>query len=238
MTNGFKKIAVSKPRSVGERLRSARLRRKLTLTELEGLSKVRAFFIEAMEASAFDKLPATVYCLGFLRAICQVLNVPYQRFEGEFRKEQTLWLKIHTTSFDHHRLIRAHRPKTLITPKLIALGSALATVLAVTGYFYVQLATFLSPPLLEIIEPGTEAKLGSDEVQVVGKTSEGATVTINQESVVPGPDGHFSQAISLEQGINELEVSAQTRFGRQTTKQIKILRERSEAHHEADETNT
>lgn len=238
MTNGFHKISLAKPRTVGERLRLARLRRKLTITDLQQRSKVRGFFIEAIERSQFDKLPATVYCLGFLRSITQALELSHQKFESEFRHEHELWLKINGTTLDHDRLIKAHTLKLVVTPKLIAMGTALLTVLAVSGYLWWQLAIFLRPPLLAISQPGTEAKIDGETVTIAGKTSEGATVTINQEPVVPGPDGSFAAEISIAQGINELEVTAQTRFNRKTTKRINILRQRSEAHHEADETGS
>ncbi|MBI3261510.1 helix-turn-helix domain-containing protein [Candidatus Berkelbacteria bacterium] len=238
MTNGFTKTVLRKPRSVGERLRALRLRRKLTLSELEATSRVRIFFIEAIERGDYGKLPATVYCLGFLRAICQVLMVPYEKFEGEFRAERELWIKIHGTTFDHGRLIKAHAPKILLTPKLIAIGSAAFAAALVFGYLWWQFSIFLSPPLLTISEPGTEAKIVGETVKIVGKTSEGATVTINEQPVVPGADGGFVQEIILNPGINELELTAQTRFNKKTTKRINILRERSEAHHEGSETGS
>lgn len=238
MTNGFTKTVVGKPRSVGERLRALRLRRKLSHSELEAASKVRVFFIEAIERGDYGKLPATVYCLGFLRAICQVLAIPYEKFEGEFRAERELYLTLHGTTLDHNRLIRAHAPKMLLTPKLIAIGSAAFAVVVVFGYLWWQLSIFLSPPLLAITEPGAEAKIEGETVKIVGKTSEGATVTINNEPVVPGADGGFAQEITVNPGINELELTAQTRFNKKTTKRINILRQRSEAHHDGTETGS
>lgn len=238
MTNGFTKTAVHKPRSVGERLRALRLRRKLTLSELQAASKVRVFFIEAIERGDYGRLPATVYCLGFLRAICQVLAIPYEKFEDEFRAERELYLTLHGTTLERNRLIKAHAPKILLTPKLIAITGAASTVLVVFGYLWWQLSIFLSPPLLAITEPGTEAKILGETVKIVGKTSEGATVTINNEPVVPGPGGVFAQEITLNPGINELELVAQTRFNKKTTKRINILRQRSEAHHDGNETGS
>lgn len=238
MVSGFRKIALIKPRSVGERLHYLRLRRKLMLGQLEEQTKVRAFFIEALEKSQFDKLPATVYCLGFLRSIAQALKVPFERFEADFKAERELWLKIRGTNFDHFEQIKAYQPRFVISPRLLAVASALATVMVVTAYIYFQVASFLSPPILDIFEPADEAKVEGELVKVVGKTSEGATVMINREPIVPSSNGSFEQEISLTPGINELEISAQSRFNKKTTKNIKVLRSRSQAGHEANQTGS
>lgn len=238
MVDGFTKTNVKKPRSVGERLRALRLRRALTLADIEAHSKVRSFFIEAIEQSQFGKLPATVYCLGFLRAITASLGVPYEKFETDFKAEHELWLKIQGTGFDHTKLMAAYKAKFVVSPKVLAFAGALFSICIGVGYLYYQVASFLTPPMLEIVEPANQAKLTGDTVKLIGHTTQGASVTINGQQIVASPDGTFSEDISLTPGINELEVSSATRFNKKTTKQIKILRERSQAQNETNQTGS
>ena len=52
---------------IGERLRSAREARGLSLEEIEAGTRIRRRYLEALEAEAFDEIPGPAYVKGFLR---------------------------------------------------------------------------------------------------------------------------------------------------------------------------
>src|SRR5579884_927332 len=64
------------PLGIGERLRSARLARGLSLDDVEAGTRIRRRFLEALEREEFDELPGPVYVRGFLRIYGEFLGIP------------------------------------------------------------------------------------------------------------------------------------------------------------------
>jgi cytoskeletal protein RodZ len=64
------------PRSPGEILRAARLRRRISLTEAEQATRIRQRYLQALEDDDYSVLPAGVYSVGFLRNYAIYLGVP------------------------------------------------------------------------------------------------------------------------------------------------------------------
>ena len=50
---------------IGEKLKEARLKKNLTLTDVENITKIRARYIQALEEENFKILPGNVYIKGF-----------------------------------------------------------------------------------------------------------------------------------------------------------------------------
>lgn len=70
------------PVGIGERLRSAREARGLSLDEIEAATRIRRRFLEALEAEAFDQLPGGAYARGFLRTYASYLGLPAEDLVG------------------------------------------------------------------------------------------------------------------------------------------------------------
>jgi cytoskeleton protein RodZ len=60
--------------SVGAFLRELRARRGVSLEEIARTTRVAPRYLEALEADAYDDLPAPVFIRGFIRAYCQALG--------------------------------------------------------------------------------------------------------------------------------------------------------------------
>src|SRR6185436_12879273 len=60
--------------SVGGFLRDLRARRGVSLDEIARKTRVAPRYLEALEADAFEDLPAPVFIRGFIRAYCQALG--------------------------------------------------------------------------------------------------------------------------------------------------------------------
>lgn len=69
---------------VGERLREQRIKLGLTLEEVEEQTKIRRFYIEAIENEDYKSLPGKVYIIGFLRSYCKILNINPKDIIDEF----------------------------------------------------------------------------------------------------------------------------------------------------------
>lgn len=62
--------------SVGAYLRELRARRGVSIDEVARTTRVAQRYLAALEADAFDSLPAPVFTRGFIRAYCQALAEP------------------------------------------------------------------------------------------------------------------------------------------------------------------
>jgi cytoskeleton protein RodZ len=60
--------------SVGAHLRELRTRRGVSLDDIARATRVAQRYLVALEADAFDSLPAPVFIRGFIRAYCQALG--------------------------------------------------------------------------------------------------------------------------------------------------------------------
>jgi len=64
---------------LGELLREARLRRALTLAEVERDTRINRDYLEALESERYELLPAPVYARGFLRSYARHLGLDEQQ---------------------------------------------------------------------------------------------------------------------------------------------------------------
>jgi hypothetical protein len=70
---------------------------------------------------------------------------------------------------------------------------------------------------LQILSPQDEAMVNSPQVEVVGSAPAGAVVSINEEIVLVPENGQFRAMVSLEEGLNLIEIIASDTSGNETS---------------------
>jgi cytoskeleton protein RodZ len=70
---------------IGNTLREARVRRNLTLQQVEEDTKIRVKYVQAMENEDFDVMPGATYVKGFLRTYSEYLSLDPDVIIGEYR---------------------------------------------------------------------------------------------------------------------------------------------------------
>jgi cytoskeleton protein RodZ len=70
---------------IGNTLREARVRRNLTLQQVEEDTKIRVKYVQAMENEDFDVMPGATYVRGFLRTYATYLSVDPDVILDEYR---------------------------------------------------------------------------------------------------------------------------------------------------------
>src|SRR5919206_1396380 len=73
--------------AIGDRLREARMRQGLDLTEVEVATKIRAKYLRALENDEFSMLPGSTYVKSFLRTYAEYLGLDAQLLVEEFRAQ-------------------------------------------------------------------------------------------------------------------------------------------------------
>lgn len=217
----FKTRKIKPPKSLGETLRQARKRKDITIDQAEEETKIRARYLRALENGSYEQLPGNIYSLGFL--------TKYADFLGLNKKNLTLQFKLEKKDINQEVVFSRERkikgPRFSLTPKLLIFASVILAIVLIFGYIIYSVRTFAMPPNLEISSPSTEQVVKEDTAMIVGKTDEGASLSINDQIVLLDDKGNFSQEIKLNQGLNIFELRAENRLKKQTVKQIKILAE-------------
>jgi cytoskeleton protein RodZ len=72
--------------SVGNKLREARARRKLSLEEVEAETKIRTRYLQAIENEEWDQLPEDTYARAFIRTYGRFLGLDGDRLAEEQRR--------------------------------------------------------------------------------------------------------------------------------------------------------
>jgi len=68
---------------------------------------------------------------------------------------------------------------------------------------------------LTVTEPQDNTITSADSIDVKGRTSPGATVSVNEEIVSAVNEGNFVITIGLDEGINTIEVHASDETGKE-----------------------
>lgn len=131
---------------IGERLRNAREAKGLSLQAMEGITRIRAIYLQALEDEQFDRLPAPVYAKGFLRTYAGALGLnPEQlmeQYSGGFEAPAQSIVGVHPVEIP----IRPVAPRSPLRR-----GATLAGIFLLVGVLgvgilgYLQLRRFGEP---------------------------------------------------------------------------------------------
>jgi glucodextranase-like protein len=81
------------------------------------------------------------------------------------------------------------------------------------------------PVTIQITSPQDGATVNTPQVQVTGVSSPGAVVTVNDDILIAGPDGKFDSTVSLEDGLNLIEIVASNDSGSETSLELTVTYE-------------
>ena len=103
---------------IGSTLREARVRRNLTLQQVEEDTKIRVKYVQAMENEEFDIMPGPTYVKGFLRTYSEYLGLDPDVIIGEYRsREPRASYRVHEEPFGGVSTLgkpRSHRGRNTI----------------------------------------------------------------------------------------------------------------------------
>lgn len=215
----FTRRKIKTPKTLGEILIGARKKKDVTLEQAEEETKVRIKYLEALEQGRYEALPASVYAIGFLTKYAEFLGLNkeslVERFSGERGK-----------GYNHAKIMverRIHEPLFSITPKFFAIIGITLVLVAILGYIAYSVNQFTSPPNLEILSPTTNQVYKDENLDIIGKTDEGATLTINGQNVQIDDMGNFRQTVKLHPGLNSFEIRSINALKKENVKLIKVV---------------
>ncbi|MFZ5933120.1 MAG: helix-turn-helix domain-containing protein [Patescibacteria group bacterium] len=208
-------------KTIGSLIKEARTRKKISLTKLEGVTKIKKEFLQALEAEAWNKLPEYPVVSGFVKNIAHALGVSERNLLAVLRRDyppQSLPINPKPDVED----------RFVWSPKLTFMVGVGIVVVFLLAYLTLQYKKFVSPPSLSVFEPKEGQTVSQRTLKVSGKTDSDATVKINNQPVILDADGNFSAEILVYEGTTEIEIRAKSRAGKQTVVRRKIVPELKE----------
>jgi len=202
-------------KSVGEIIKEARIKKKLSREKLEVRTKIKKEFIEALENSKWDLLPEYPVVLGFVKNIASNLGLKEANLIALLRRDYPP----KTLPVNPKPEIRE---KFKWSPRLTFITAAIFIFIIITFYLGLSYFNFIRPPSLEIKEPSENQLVDKNLLVVRGNTNPEAYVEINNQPVIVEEDGCFVTEIEISDETQEIVVVAKSRSGKETIVHRKI----------------
>ncbi|MDH7480252.1 MAG: helix-turn-helix domain-containing protein, partial [Syntrophomonadaceae bacterium] len=130
---------------IGKTLREAREAKNLTLAEAEEATKIRKYYLSALEAEDFQALPGQVYAIGFIKNYARFLGLDANILVDAFKaREDAPPLPLQTTPKTRHRP-RPSQEKGASWIEKHGWKTALLLLAAVLAFFWLAESGYLKP---------------------------------------------------------------------------------------------
>ena len=167
---------------IGATLREARLNKKISLDELQQMTKIQKRYLEALEQGDFDRLPGEYYVRTFIRQYAQAVGINGEKLVAAFdgdedqllpelpKREQVAEVQ-NTRTQVHTQMSRKGKQKDYVP--IIVLGSIALVILIIVGYTTLQ--DYKSTSMIEApssVEKQNSTKASTSHTSSSTRTSE------------------------------------------------------------------
>ena len=195
--------------SVGEILKKQREKLKIDFIDVEGATKIREKFLNAVESNNWRIFSSKVYIEGIIKNYSTFLNLNPAATLAFFRRD---YERRESVKFKGKLGRYYFTPET----KKIILALLFFIFFLFFGYFGYQLKMYFSPPKITIVSPKKDVFNKEERVKIVGKTEKDATITIFGERLYQNKEGIFEFNYPLQPGKNELVIEVVGANGKKT----------------------
>jgi len=202
-------------RTIGQIIKTARTEKKLSVSSLAEITKIKASFIVSIENENWSSLPSFAVILGFVKSISTALGL-----------DQNSTVAVLKRDYPPKSLNINPKPdvesKFKWSPKITFIVGISTVVLFVLGYLGIQYMRFISPARITIESPKEGQIVLGGSVMVFGSSDPDAKITINGQPVLADEDGKFSYKIEVVPTTSEIVIKAISRSGKERTISRKI----------------
>jgi cytoskeletal protein RodZ len=196
-------------KTAGEVIKQARVRKKLSRKQLEGKTKIKEGFIEALEKSNWNELPEYPVVTGFVKNIAGILGLKEDSLTALLRRDYPPKdLRVNPKPEPNE--------KFKWSPRLTFLTAIALLLLTVFIYLGVSYLNFIKPPVLELSEPEENQLVNGNFVRVKGKTNTEAFLEVNNQPVLVEENGSFEVEIEVSESTKEIVIVSKSRSGKET----------------------
>jgi cytoskeletal protein RodZ len=207
MTAGFSLRKIKTDTTLGQRLKRARVRKKISLLDAEIDTKIRGKFLSALEDDDWKNLPADAYTKGFVIRYGKYLGLDPDKILTQYQKEKDMRFSRDEEHILPQRSVKEF--KFILTPRIFVPLFIGVFIVAVFGYITYQVYGFAAAPALAVMTPNDNAVFEEDVIEIKGITDQNAKVYVNKDQIQVSSDGKFVTEYRLQKGANVIEVKAQ-----------------------------
>lgn len=182
-------------KTVGEILKSERLKQNKSILQLHRETKIPERFIEALETNSFSVLPPDTFVKGFIKIYSQALGLSSSQLLAVYRRDREgqEQKEIVPPSLSDDGV----QQKWHWTPKLTAI-MVISIIMAIfLSYLGWQIWQFLAPPKLIVEQPANNQIIKEETVEVIGQVNKDVSVYVNDQLVNITDQGKFTYTIKL-----------------------------------------
>ncbi|XLQ20412.1 MAG: helix-turn-helix domain-containing protein [Candidatus Moraniibacteriota bacterium] len=217
--------------TLGETLMQMREGRRMRSNDLAHEINVKASYIDALEIGDYDNLPMKVYVKGYVRSYARFFGVSDKNLLDMFEREYSIYQNINKKDEEEEVQRLPKVPKIVFTPKIIVVIISLVALSGIGLYLYFSVDNFISSPWLIVENPVSGSVINNNKVEVKGKTRSNSQVFINDQQIFVDMDGKFSDIVSLNNGLNAINIKSVNKFEKESVEKIVI-----EANYEIEKT--
>lgn len=199
-------------KTVGQILAQERQNKRITLSQLSELTKIKLEYLQALEKDQYEALPSSVFIKGFIKAYARVLNLDQKALLAILRRDYQEDLEGQLLPKEFMNPVskrqKQWRPVTLV---VLAVAVIFFSLFGYIGWQWINLNR---PPQLEIYSP-QESEYVSSQIIVSGITDNEAVISVNAQPIAISPDGSFRTEIYLpREGISTITIEATDQRGK------------------------
>ncbi|KKQ48434.1 MAG: hypothetical protein US95_C0044G0006 [Candidatus Woesebacteria bacterium GW2011_GWB1_38_5] len=198
-------------KKLGSYLKEARVKKKLTLKDLESETKIKKTFLSLIEKGVWDELPEYHTTLGFVKTIAKSLNLPEENTVALLRRDYPI---------EDSKNLLYPKPdvklKVSFSPKLAAIFFSTMLILLLIAYLGYQYILYVSPPKLLVHVPAESQEILVGETEISGKTDPDVTLSINEQRFLINENGEFFGKLGVNEDTKEIVFIARSRYGKET----------------------
>jgi len=183
--------------TAGEILQKQRLKKGLTLLDIEKKIKIRQKFLQAIEENNWNIFSSKIYIIGILKNYSRILGLDEKKILAVFRRD---YERKEEVKFKERVAQKYLNPET---KEFLKKGMILLFVFFF-AYFGYQLYLYFSPPKIKILSPKTTVFKRENRVTVVGQVDKETMVVIANQRVYQNEKGIFEYDLPLKDGENKL----------------------------------
>jgi cytoskeleton protein RodZ len=201
-------------KTVGQILKKNRQEKGVSLAEIEKATKIRLGNLRALEEDEYEKLPSLTSARGFIKNYAEFLGLSSTSLLAIFRRDFTQDKRGRV--IPQIALKPLDKPFLSWSPRLTIILLAAGFFSLFFGYLLYQYFSLINPPRLTLTAPLPEEQVTGETIEVVGKTSADAVVTVNGQIVNLSEEGEFRYQLKLASGRNTIVVEAVNKQGKKS----------------------
>ena len=214
----FKKKQLDQTKRICLRLKEAREKAGMSLSELSQKTKINKQHLISIEECRFKDIPhATIYQKNFIKHYALALGLPEKEILTQFIVEETDGQTPFGSAQNKEKNKKIKTTRLSNFPYFFKLASITILILSLVGYISWQIRYTINPPQLTLYSPQNGFVTSQNEITVRGKTNKETQVSVNGKTITSDKEGQFTETVNLSLGINTITVSAKKKHGKSAT---------------------